>query len=68
MQLTGPGLGGCKPLRRATAPVDGGQFAERSGGSGKGDIFFNAKWQFIANGLYELPGGFEAVQVGVAEQ
>ncbi len=39
--------------------VDGGQFAERSGGSGKGDIFFNAKWQFIANGLYELPAGFE---------
>jgi hypothetical protein len=39
--------------------VDGGQFAERSGGSGKGDIFFNAKWQFIANGLYELPKGFE---------
>jgi hypothetical protein len=39
--------------------VDGGQYAERSSGSGKGDVFFNAKWQFIANALYQLPSGFE---------
>lgn len=39
--------------------VDGGQIAPRSSGSGKGDIFFNARWQFVANGLYELPGNFE---------
>jgi hypothetical protein len=39
--------------------VDGGQYAPRSGGSGKGDIFYNAKWQFNANGLYQLPKGFE---------
>jgi hypothetical protein len=46
-----PGSGG--PL------VDGGQVAPRSGGSGKGDIFQNAKWQFMANGLYEIGYGFE---------
>src|SRR5262249_7459447 len=28
--------------------VDGGVFAPRSGGSGKGDIFYNAKWQINA--------------------
>ncbi|HWX24220.1 MAG TPA: hypothetical protein VN083_04225, partial [Vicinamibacteria bacterium] len=31
----------------------------QSGGSGKGDIFFNAKWQFTVNALYQLPAGFE---------
>jgi hypothetical protein len=39
--------------------VDGGAIAPRSGGSGKGDIFYNAKWQFNANGLYQLPGGVD---------
>ena len=39
--------------------VDGGQIAPRSGGSGKGDIFFNARWQFVLNALYQLPGNFE---------
>jgi hypothetical protein len=39
--------------------VDGGQIAPRSGGSGKGDIFYNAKWQFNANGFYQLGYGFE---------
>jgi hypothetical protein len=39
--------------------VDGGQYAPRSGGSGKGDIFYNAKWQINANALYQLPKGFE---------
>jgi len=39
--------------------VDGGQLAPRSGGSGKGDIFFNARWQMVMNGLYQLPGNFE---------
>jgi hypothetical protein len=39
--------------------VDGGQLAPRSGGSGKGDIFFNARWQVVVNGLYQLPGNFE---------
>lgn len=39
--------------------VDGGQIAPRSGGSGKGDIFFNARWQLNANGFYQLPAGFE---------
>jgi hypothetical protein len=39
--------------------VDGGQLAPRSGGSGKGDIFYNARWQFVVNALYQLPGNFE---------
>ena len=39
--------------------VNGGQIAPRSGGSGKGDIFFNARWQAVVNALYQLPGNFE---------
>jgi len=39
--------------------VNGGQLAPRSGGSGKGDIFYSARWQFVANGLYQLPANFE---------
>jgi hypothetical protein len=39
--------------------IDGGQIAPRSGGSGKGDIFYNARWQINANGFYQLPGGFD---------
>jgi hypothetical protein len=38
---------------------DGAAFANRAAGSGKGDIFFNAKWQFVANALWQGPGGFE---------
>jgi hypothetical protein len=41
------------------AQVDGGQIAPRSSGSGKGDIFYNARWQFNANGFYQLGAGFE---------
>ena len=39
--------------------VDGGQIAPRSGGSGKGDLFYNARWQLNANGFYQLGGGFD---------
>ena len=39
--------------------INGGQIAPRSGGSGKGDIFYNARWQINANGFYQLPGGFD---------
>lgn len=38
---------------------DGGQIAPRSGGSGKGDIFYNARWQANLNGNYQLPHNFE---------
>jgi hypothetical protein len=38
---------------------DGGQFAPQSGGSGSGNIYINAKWQFNANALYEAPYGIE---------
>jgi Carboxypeptidase regulatory-like domain/TonB-dependent Receptor Plug Domain len=39
--------------------VNGGQIAPRSSGSGKGDLFYNARWQFNANGFYQLPLDFE---------
>ncbi len=39
--------------------VDGGGYPTRSGGSGKGDAFVNAKWQITANALAQLPAGFE---------
>ncbi len=39
--------------------VDGGQYAPRSGGSGKGDIFYNANWQINANALYQFPKGID---------
>jgi hypothetical protein len=48
--------------------VDGGQYIERSGGSGKGDIFYNAKWQLTANALYQLPAGFEVAAALFARQ
>ena len=52
---TGPAGGGT-----VSGPqVEGGQIAPRSGGSGKGDIFYNARWQLNANGFYQLPAGFE---------
>src|SRR5207245_3574592 len=52
---TGPAGGGT-----VSGPqVEGGQIAPRSGGSGKGDIFYNARWQLNANGVYQLPAGFE---------
>jgi hypothetical protein len=38
---------------------DGGPIAPRSSGSGKGDLFYNAKWQLNANGFYQLGGGFD---------
>jgi hypothetical protein len=37
----------------------GGQFAQRSFGSGAGDIFMNARWQFNANAAYQLPWNLE---------
>jgi hypothetical protein len=46
-------------LAYAGPQVDGGQYAPRSGGSGKGDIFYNAKWQMNLSALYQLPMGFE---------
>jgi hypothetical protein len=39
--------------------VNGGQYVPRSGGSGKGDIFYGAKWQLSANALVQLPWGVE---------
>jgi hypothetical protein len=39
--------------------ADGGTYAPRSGGSGKGDIFYGAKWQLSANALLQLPWGTE---------
>jgi hypothetical protein len=39
--------------------ADGGQYAPRSSGSGKGDTIIGAKWQVVANTLFQLPAGFE---------
>jgi hypothetical protein len=48
------------PTRLQDDPkVDGGVYAPRSSGSGKGDIYYNAKWQLTASALYQLPAGFE---------
>jgi hypothetical protein len=65
--LTGPGAvqnptrtdvsGG--PGNLSGPQVNGGIVAPRSAGSGKGDIFYAARWQLTANALYELPAGFE---------
>jgi carboxypeptidase family protein len=49
------------PTPRDTEPlVSGGQFAQRSAGSGQGDIFINGRWNFNVNGAYRLPAGFQA--------
>ena len=48
------------PTSRDTNPlIDGGQFAPLGGGSGKGNLFYNTKWQVSANALYQMPWGFE---------
>ena len=44
--------------RTWSAPqVDGGQIAPRIGRVGKGDLFYNAKWQLNCHGFYQLGGG-----------
>ena len=49
------------PSRSDTFPlVDGGQLAPRSAGSGSGDVFVNQRWNFNANGAYQLPWNMEA--------
>src|SRR6266571_2319125 len=53
------GQAGSAQSRNSGPGVDGGQIAPRSGGSGKGDIFFNARWQVVVNAVYQLPGNFE---------
>jgi hypothetical protein len=53
------GVGGL-PFQALSGPgIDGGVYAPQSSGSGKSDIFYNAKWQFTVNALYQLPMGFE---------
>jgi hypothetical protein len=44
------------PTRTDLNPlVNGGPFVVRSGGSGSGDIFINAKWQLNVNAVYTFP-------------
>jgi hypothetical protein len=51
-------LGNPTPLD--TSPlVRGGQFFQRSAGSGPGDIFVNGRWSFNLNGAYQMPWGVE---------
>jgi hypothetical protein len=48
------------PTRTDLTPMtNGGIYAPRSGGSGAGDFFIHAKWQFNANGVYLLPYDIE---------
>ena len=48
------------PTPTDTEPlISGGQFVRRTGGSGAGNIYVNAKWQFNASGLYQAPYGIE---------
>jgi len=43
------------PTRSDTFPlIDGGQLAPRSFGSGAGDVFVNQRWNFNANGVYQV--------------
>src|SRR4029078_6213458 len=47
------------PPTLSEALKDGGQFAPQSGGSGAGNVYINAKWQFNANAMYQAPWGLE---------
>src|SRR3954466_2070465 len=38
---------------------NGGQYAPQSGGSGSGNVYINAKWQFNANAMYQAAWGIE---------
>lgn len=51
--LGNPGATETDPL------VDGGQVALLSGGSGKASFYSSVKWQVYANGLVQLPAGFD---------
>ena len=51
-------LGNPTPLD--TYPLmNGGAFAQRSFGSGSGDIFMHSRWQLNVNGAYQLPWDLE---------
>ena len=48
------------PTPTVSEPLkDGGQFAPQSAGSGSGNIYINAKWQFNANAMYQAAWGIE---------
>jgi hypothetical protein len=48
------------PTAMETDPlVNGGQVALLSGGSGKASFYTSVKWQMYANGLVQLPWGFD---------
>jgi hypothetical protein len=58
---TGDNVANGNPTRLDTESLNsGGIYAPRSGGSGAGDIFVNAKWTINANGSYQFPWGLEA--------
>jgi len=63
--LGGPGL----PSNALSGPgIEGGVYAPQSQGSGKSDIFYNAKWQFTVSGLYQLGAGFDVAASIFARQ
>lgn len=48
------------PTRSDIFPLmSGGQWAQRSAGSGSGDVFVNQRWSFNLNGAYQLPWDME---------
>jgi hypothetical protein len=48
------------PTRSDIFPLmSGGQWAQRSAGSGSGDVFVNQRWNFNVNGAYQLPWDME---------
>jgi hypothetical protein len=48
------------PTRSDIFPLDNpGQWAQRSAGSGSGDVFVNQRWSFNVNGAYQLPWEME---------
>jgi hypothetical protein len=58
-KLTGPAGHHPNPNPIDVDPgIDGGQVIRQGFGSGKA-LYINAKWQFTANALYQLPAGFE---------
>ncbi len=57
---TGSGNDPGSPARTDVSPnIDGGPVTFLSGGSGKASFYTNVPWQFVANGLYQLPWGFD---------
>jgi carboxypeptidase family protein len=54
-----PAISGSITRTEQSPLVQGGQVALLSGGSGKASFYSSVKWQVYANGMVQLPGGFD---------